>query len=128
MRNGVAVRSLGYISICSGGGGLDHGLELAVRNARPICFVEREAFAVGRLVQAMQDGQLAAAPVWSDARTVPGRRFRGYVAGVIGGIPCQPHSLAGKRLAELDERDLWAPFRRTLVQSGARFLVGLMDA
>jgi len=81
--------------------------------------VEREAFACAHLVAAMEQGLLAPAPVWSDARTFPGRRFRGRVDCVIGGIPCQPHSIAGKRLGRDDERDLWSPLRRIVVQTGA---------
>jgi site-specific DNA-cytosine methylase len=45
------------------------------------------------------------------------------VDGLIGGIPCQPHSLAGKRLGEDDERDLWSDARRIIVQSGAWFVL-----
>ena len=33
-----------------------------------------------------------------------------------GGFPCQPHSLAGKKLASKDERDLWPECRRMLCQ------------
>lgn len=110
---------LNFISLCTGGGGLDLGVELAIPNARPIVFVEREAFAVARLVSAMEDGLMASAPVWSDVRTFNGRPWRSVVDGVIGGIPCQPHSVAGKRLGADDERDLWADARRIIVQSGA---------
>jgi DNA (cytosine-5)-methyltransferase 1 len=42
-----------------------------------------------------------------------------YVADGAVVHNCQPHSLAGKRLAEDDERDLWGTFRRILVQCGA---------
>jgi DNA (cytosine-5)-methyltransferase 1 len=104
------------IGLCAGGGGIDLALELAIPGARPVCYVEREAFAVAHLVEAMRAGVLAEAPVWSDARTFDGRPWRGLVDGVVGGIPCQPHSLAGKRRAHLDERDLWGPARRIIVQ------------
>ncbi len=118
----MAIRSpLNIISLCTGGGGLDLGVELAIRDARPVVLVEREAFSVTHLVQAMEQGCMAPAPVWSDVQTFNGRPWRGVVDGVIGGIPCQPHSVAGKRLGEDDERDLWSDARRIIVQSGAWF-------
>ncbi|WP_461512729.1 DNA cytosine methyltransferase [Rhizobium mongolense] len=114
---------LNILSICTGGGGLDLGVELAIQGARTVCMVEREAFAVSSLVSAMEQGVLHPAPVWSDARTFDGRAWRGAVDGLIGGIPCQPHSLAGKRLGEDDERDLWSTARRIIVQSGVWFVL-----
>lgn len=119
----MAVRPINMLSICTGGGGLDLGIELALPCARSVCLVEREAFAVAHLVAAMQQGLLDEAPVWSDARTFDGRPWRGAVDGLIGGIPCQPHSLAGKRLEREDPRDLWSTARRILVQSGAWFVL-----
>jgi len=57
--------------------------------------------------------------IWDDVRTFNGRPWRGLVDGLIGGIPCQPHSLAGKKQGRLDARDLWSSARRIVVQSGA---------
>lgn len=121
----VAVRPhhLDILSICTGGAGLDLGVELAIPGARSVCMVEREAFAVAHLVSAMEQGLLHPAPVWSDARSFDGRRWRGCVDGLIGGIPCQPHSLAGKREGSDDERDLWSTARRIIVQSGVWFVL-----
>lgn len=121
----MAVRSqhLDMLSICTGGGGLDLGVGLALPSARSVCLVEREAFAVAHLVAAMRAGLLDDAPIWSDARTFDGRAWRGCVDGLIGGIPCQPHSLAGKRLAEEDERDLWSTARRIIVQARPWFVL-----
>ena len=120
----MALRSeLHTISICTGGGGLDLGLELAVPGSRAVCMVEREAFGAARLASAIEDGLLAPAPVWSDARTFNGRPWRGCVDGLVGGIPCQPHSVAGKRRGQADERDLWSTARRIVVQSGAWFVL-----
>lgn len=116
-------QSINIISLCTGGGGLDLAVELAVPDARTVCMVEREGFACGALVSAMEAGLMAPAPVWSDARTFNGRPWRGLVDGLIGGIPCQPHSLAGKRRGQEDERDLWSVARRIIVQSGAWFVL-----
>lgn len=66
---------------------------------------------------------MAPAAVWSDVRTVPGRQFRGRVDGLIGGIPCQPHSLAGRRGGSTDERDLWSPARRIIAQARPWFVL-----
>jgi DNA (cytosine-5)-methyltransferase 1 len=121
----VALRSqsLNLISLCTGGGGLDLGVELAIPSARSVVLVEREAFSCSHLVSAMQQGLMAEAALWSDVTTFNGRPWRGLVDGLIGGIPCQPHSLAGKRLGEDDERDLWSDARRIIVQSGAWFVL-----
>ncbi len=115
----VDTRSLNIVSLCTGGSGLDLGLKLACGHARAVCYVEREAFACAHLVAAIDAGLLADAPLWSDLATFRGRSWRGAVDCVIGGIPCQPHSAAGKRLGRKDERDLWGDARRVIVQSGA---------
>ena len=117
----MALRAVNTISLCAGGGGLDLGIELAMPSARAVCYVEREAFACAHLVAAMQQGFLADAPLWIDVTTFNGRPWRGLVDGLIGGIPCQPHSLAGRRLGADDERDLWSDARRIIVQCGAWF-------
>lgn len=109
--------SLNVLSLCTGGGGLDLGVELAVPAARTVCMVEREAYAVAQLVSAMEAGLVAPAPVWSDARTFDGRPWRGVVDMLIGGIPCQPHSLAGRKRGAHDERDLWSAARRIIVRA-----------
>lgn len=111
------------LSICTGGAGLDLAVELALPGARAVCMVEREAYACGRLVEAMEEGRMASAPIWTDAVTFRGRRWRGLVDGLIGGIPCQPHSLAGKRGGADDERDLWSDARRIIVQARPWFVL-----
>lgn len=119
----VALRPLSYISLCAGGGGLDIAFDMAFHGARASVYVEREAFAVAHLVDAMQKGWLAPAPVWSDAQTFDGCRWRGRVDAVIGGIPCQPHSVAGRKQGSRDARDLWSDARRIIVQSRARIVL-----
>ena len=119
----MALRPQNVLSICTGGGGLDLAFELAVPNARTVCMVEREAFAVAHLVDKMQAGQLDECPVWTDVTTFRGRPWRGVVDWLIGGIPCQPHSQAGKRGGSTDRRDLWSATRRIIVQCRPRGVV-----
>lgn len=118
MANSVALRS---VSLCAGIGGIDLGLE-RLRAARSVCYVEREAFPAACLVAAMQRGELAEAPIWSDLRTFDARAWRGSVDLVTGGYPCQPFSLAGRRQGEDDPRHLWPEVLRIYRDSGARYL------
>jgi DNA (cytosine-5)-methyltransferase 1 len=92
------------LSLFSGGGGLDLGIHRAVRGARTVVYVEREAFACSVLAARMEEGALAAAPIFSDVRTFDGRPWRGVVDCVAGGSPCQDLSVAGKRAGLDGER------------------------
>lgn len=112
-----AAGGLTAISVCTGSGALDLALGLVVPDLRPVLYVEGEAFAVAHLECAIEALRLAPAPIWSDARTVPGRRFRGCVDLIFGGIPCQPHSEAGSQLGAADPRDLWPATRRLIAQA-----------
>lgn len=110
----MAVRSFHVISLCSGYAGLELAIGLVVRGSRTVCYVEREAFAACVLATRMEEGCLDPAPIWSDLRTFDGRPWRGIVSCVAAGIPCQPHSQAGKRKHEDDERYLWPDFLRVV--------------
>lgn len=103
----VDPRTFNTISLCSGGGGLDLGLRLAVPAARTIAYVEIEAYACEILATQMQASRLDAAPIWTDLKTFSGRPWRGLVDCLIGGYPCQPFSVAGKQRGAEDPRHLW---------------------
>lgn len=96
--------SFSILSLFSGGGGLDLGIHRAVRGARTVVYVEREAFACEVLAARMEEGALAPAPIWTDVRTFDGRPWRGVVDCVAGGSPCQDLSVAGKRAGLDGER------------------------
>lgn len=106
--NGLALYPKGfpYISVYSGGGGLDVGVHQAIQGARCVCYVEVEAPAVACLVAGMEAGVLDEAPVFSDARAFGGRRFRGRVRGVVGGSPCPEFSLANPERKDTPEERL----------------------
>jgi len=102
------------LSVCSGAGGLDLGLTIAIPGYRAVGHVERETFAAATLVARMEDASLDCAPVWDDVGTFNGRPWRGAVDIVTAGYPCQPFSVAGKRLGTEDPRHLWPHVARII--------------
>ncbi len=102
------------LSLCSGGAGLDLGLELALGDVQPVAYVEREASAVSYLAQAIEKGCLPAAPIWTDLRTFNPKPFAGLVDCVVGSPPCQSFSITGKRKGKDDPRHLWPHFNRII--------------
>ena len=95
------------LSLCTGYGGIERGLDLAGVEHRVIAHVEIEAFAIANLVAKMEEGRLDAAPVWTNLKTLPLDCFRDRVDIITGGYPCQPFSQAGKRAGKDDPRHLW---------------------
>lgn len=118
----MADHTVRVLSLCSGAGGLDLGLRLALPAARTVCYVERDAAAVRVLDARMRDGWLDPAPLWDDLTTFDAAAWRGAVDLVVAGFPCQPVSVAGKRRAQLDSRWLWGSVLRAYVDSGAEWL------
>ena len=110
------------LSICTGIGGLDLDVGLALPGARTVCMVEGEAACVEVLASRMEDGRLHPAPIWTNARTFDGRPWRGRVHGIVAGYPCQPFSFAGKRQGADDPRHLWPEILRIAGEVGPEFL------
>lgn len=115
-------KEINIMSVCSGIGGLDIGVSRALEKLGfdPITelYVERESYAAAVLVKEMEKERLDEAGIWSDLSTLDGSRYKGTDI-IIGGIPCQPYSLAGKGLAQEDPRDLWPEMFRLLKETGA---------
>ena len=102
------------LSLCSGAGGLDLGLTIAIPGYRTLGYVERESYAAATLVARMEDAALDQAVVWDDVGTFDGRPWRGVVDILSAGYPCQPFSVAGKRLGTEDPRHLWPHVARII--------------
>ncbi len=102
------------ISLCSGYAGIELGLEKVIPNLRTVLYVEVEAFACTNLVAKIEEGKLDAAPIWTDIKTFNGRPFRDRIHLIIGGYPCQPFSVAGKRQGTDDLRHLWPHIERII--------------
>jgi len=107
-------QKLKTLSLCSGYGGIERGLELAGIRVTPVAYVEIEAFAIANLVDKMEKSLMGAAPIWTDIKTLNGRTFRGMVDLITGGFPCQPFSAAGNKNADSDPRHLF-PYIKKLI-------------
>jgi DNA (cytosine-5)-methyltransferase 1 len=95
-------------SFCSGYGGLEIGVSRAFGgNTRTVFMVERETFAVANMANKIQEKRMDSALIYNDVRTFPYRKYRGCIDVAVAGIPCQPHSSAGKRKGGGDERFLF---------------------
>jgi DNA (cytosine-5)-methyltransferase 1 len=95
-------------SFCSGYGGLEIGVSRAFGgNTRTVFMVERETFAVANMANKIQEKRMDSALIYNDVRTFPYRKYRGCIDVAVAGIPCQPHSSAGKRQGGGDERFLF---------------------
>jgi DNA (cytosine-5)-methyltransferase 1 len=113
---------LNGLALCSGFCGIERGLESRIDGFKTICHVEGEAYAAANLVKKIQEGTIHEAPVWSNLKTFNGKPWRSKVDIITGGFPCQPHSSAGKLLAEEDPRNLWPDVKRIISEVRPRII------
>jgi DNA (cytosine-5)-methyltransferase 1 len=102
------------LSVCSGIGGLDYGLEQAGIRVRGQ--VEIDPWCRSILARHWPD-----VPQHDDLRTAADwwlSKERPEIDLICGGIPCQPHSVAGKRLGTADSRWIW-PWAAELIEATA---------
>jgi DNA (cytosine-5)-methyltransferase 1 len=109
--------NLRTVSICTGIGGLELGVK-SVAKTRTVMYVENEITAGQILAQRIKEENLDDAPIWSNLRTFRGEGLHGKVDILIGGFPCQPFSVAGKRLGDDDPRNLWHEVKRIARELG----------
>jgi DNA (cytosine-5)-methyltransferase 1 len=99
------------LSLCSGVRGIERGVERALegigQKLDTIAYVEIEAFIITNVIAGMEAGILDSRPIWANLKTFPWESFHGKVHGIIGGYPCQPFSVAGRRAGVEDPRHLW---------------------
>lgn len=108
------------LSLFSGGGGLDLAAEMAGIDI--VGQVEYEPACIKVLERHWPDTAR-----WEDVKNVRGTDVIarcGHIDIIFGGFPCQPHSVAGKRKASSDERDLWPEYARLIREIKPRWVVG----
>lgn len=101
-------------SLFSGIGLLDLGLERAGLGS-PVWQVEIDPFCRSVLVHHWPDSE-----IHDDVRSF---HPAGHVRVMCGGFPCQPHSLAGKRLGAADPRHLWPEYARIVEEARPAIVV-----
>ena len=111
------------LSLFTGYAGTSLGLHLAGLNVRTVGYVEWEKYPQEIIKARIRDGYLDDAPIFSDIRSFDGAQYRGLVDIVTGGFPCQPHSVAGQRKGEADERNLWPDTARIIDEVGPRYVL-----
>ena len=110
-----------FLSLFSGIGGLDLGLERAGWECIGQC--EIEPFAIACLEKHWP--QVAR---WTDVRKLQAsdvvRSAGGAIDAIVGGFPCQPWSTAGKGLGADDPRHLWPEYYRLIRELRPRWIIG----
>lgn len=86
-----------------------------------VCYVENADYCIQVLKARIADGLLDDAPVWDDIKTFNGKPWAGCVDIITAGFPCQPFSVAGKRRANKDERNLWPETIRVIREVRPRY-------
>jgi DNA (cytosine-5)-methyltransferase 1 len=104
------------LSLFSGaGGGL---LASKLLGWRTVGYVEYNDYCQRVIKQRIEDGILDEAPIFGDIRAFISEgyasSYQGLVDVVSGGFPCQPFSLSGKQLRELDDRNMWPETREVI--------------
>lgn len=105
-----------FISVFSGIGGLDLGLERAGME----CVAQVE---IDPYCQRVLQKHWPNVPKYKDVKDV-GKNNLPAADLICGGFPCQPHSLAGKRKGSIDARDLWPEFARIIREGQYEWVLG----
>jgi DNA (cytosine-5)-methyltransferase 1 len=99
-----------YLEVCAGCGGLSYGLELV--GFKSVALVEIDKNCVNTLKKNFDDKNI----ILNDMRKTDFTKYKDKVDILVGGIPCQSFSMAGKRegLENKDKGGLFYDFLRCI--------------
>ena len=105
------------LDLFSGIGGFSLGLEACGMTTTAFC--ERDPYC-----QSILKKHWPKTPVHTDVRKLDGKQYQNSIDVVAGGFPCQPFSVAGKRLGSEDDRHLWPEMLRIIRECRPRWVIG----
>ncbi len=108
---------MNHASLFSGIGGFDLAAEWAGWNN--VLQVEIDTFCLKVLAHHFPNAQR-----FTDVKQFDGKPWAGKIDVLSGGFPCQPYSMAGKRLGKEDERHLWPEMCRIIQEIRPRWVIG----
>ena len=108
---------MNHISLFTGIGGIDLASEWAGFDT--ILQVENDPYCLKVLEKHWPTVERC-----TDIRSLNGRKYRGTIDLLSGGVPCQPYSGAGKRKAFDDDRDLWPEMFRIVQEVRPTWVLG----
>ena len=109
-------RKLKVLDLFAGIGGFALGLD-STNFFKTVKFVEKDKYC-----QKVLRKNFPNIPIEEDIKDVKGKRYEADV--IVGGFPCQPMSVAGKRKGTDDDRYLWPEMFRLIREIKPEFVIG----
>ncbi len=109
-------RKLKVLDLFAGIGGFALGLD-STDFFETVKFVEKDKYC-----QKVLQKNFPNIPIEEDVKDVKGKRYEADV--IVGGFPCQPMSVAGKRKGTDDDRYLWPEMFRLIREIKPEFVIG----
>lgn len=108
---------MNVLDLFSGIGGFSLGLQRA--GMKTIAFCEIDKYCQKVLKKNFPD-----IPIYDDVCKLTGSDIHEPVDLICGGFPCQPFSVAGKRLGAADDRHLWPEYLRLIQELRPTWVIG----
>ena len=96
------------------------GFDLGLERAGMTCVAQVE---IDEWCQKVLKKHWPNVPKFGDIRHV-GKHNLPSADAIVGGFPCQPHSVAGKRKGAADDRNLWPEYLRIIKELKPRWVIG----